>query len=141
MEKTYVIKGTPQSEWILVDANGQSLGRLATQIANYLMGKHKPDYTPGAVMGDFVVVVNASNLKLSQKKLDSKNYYHHSGYPGGLTTIVLRDLMQKNPEKAIERAVWGMLPKNKYGRQLMKRLKIYRSSEHPHAAQHPTTAA
>ena len=141
MEKTYVIKGTPQSEWILVDANGQSLGRLATQIASYLMGKHKPDFTPGAVMGDFVVVVNAANLKLSQKKLDSKNYYHHSGYPGGLTTIVLRDLMQKNPEKAIERAVWGMLPKNKYGRQLMKRLKIYRSSEHPHAAQHPTTAA
>lgn len=141
MEKTYVIKGTPQSEWILVDADGQSLGRLATQIASYLLGKHKPNFTPGSAMGDFVVVVNVSKLKFAQKKLDTKNYYHHSGYPGGLSTIVLGDLMQKNPERVIEKAVKGMLPKNKLGRQLMTRLKIYRGSEHPHAAQHPTTAA
>jgi large subunit ribosomal protein L13 len=141
VEKTYVIKGTPQSEWILVDADGQSLGRLATQIASYLLGKHKPNFTPGSAMGDFVVVVNVSKLKFAQKKLDTKNYYHHSGYPGGLSTIVLGDLMQKNPERVIEKAVKGMLPKNKLGRQLMTRLKIYRGSEHPHAAQHPTTAA
>ncbi|MBI9050971.1 MAG: 50S ribosomal protein L13 [Anaerolineaceae bacterium] len=141
MEKTYVIKGTPQSEWLLVDANEQTLGRIATQIASYLLGKHKPNYTPGNPMGDFVVVINASKLKFAQKKLDSKNYYHHSGYPGGLSTIVLRDLMAKNPERVIEKAVWGMLPKNKLGRKLMKRLKIFRDNEHPHAAQHPQTVA
>ena len=141
MEKTYVIKGTPQSEWILVDANEETLGRIATQIAHYLLGKHKPTFTPGSAMGDFVVVINVSKLKFAQKKLDSKNYYRHSGYPGGLTTTVLRDMMQRNPERVIEKAVWGMMPKNRLGRQLMTRLKIYRGNDHPHAAQHPETVA
>ena len=141
MEKTYVNKGKPQSDWLLVDANGKTLGRVATEIASYLLGKHKPNYTPGVAMGDFVVVVNASKLNFAQKKLDSKMYYRHSGYPGGLSQIVLRDLMAKNPERVIEKAVWGMLPKNKLGRKLMTRLKIYSGSEHPHAAQHPETVA
>jgi large subunit ribosomal protein L13 len=141
VEKTYVNKGTPQSDWLLVDANGKTLGRVATEIASYLLGKHKPNYTPGVAMGDFVVVVNASRLSFAPKKLDSKMYYHHSGYPGGLSKIVLRDLMKKNPERVIEKAVWGMLPKNKLGRKLMTRLKIYSGSEHPHAAQHPETVA
>lgn len=141
MEKTYVNKGKPQSGWLLVDANGKTLGRVATEIASYLLGKHKPNYAPGVAMGDFVVVVNASKLNFAQKKLDSKMYYHHSGYPGGLSQIVLRDLMAKNPERVIEKAVWGMLPKNKLGRKLLTRLKIYAGSEHPHAAQHPETVA
>jgi large subunit ribosomal protein L13 len=141
VEKTYVNKGKPQSGWLLVDANGKTLGRVATEIASYLLGKHKPNYAPGVAMGDFVVVVNASKLNFAQKKLDSKMYYHHSGYPGGLSQIVLRDLMAKNPERVIEKAVWGMLPKNKLGRKLLTRLKIYAGSEHPHAAQHPETVA
>ncbi|HQN62127.1 MAG TPA: 50S ribosomal protein L13 [Flexilinea sp.] len=138
VEKTYVIKGEPESEWLLVDANGQSIGRLATQIASYLLGKHKPTYSPGVKMGDFVVVINADHLAIPQKKLATKHYYRHSGYPGGLTDTTLKDMMRTHPERVIESAVWGMLPHNKYGRALMKRLKIYAGNEHPHAAQNPT---
>ncbi len=141
VEKTYVIKGEPQSDWLLVDANDQGLGRLATQIANYLMGKHKPTFTPGVDMGDFVVVVNASNIKVTQKKMVEKIYYSHSGYPGGIKSINLRDLLDKNPDRVIRRAVWGMLPHNKLGRQLLKRLRVYGGNEHPHEAQQPKPVA
>jgi large subunit ribosomal protein L13 len=137
VDKTYVIKGTPESDWILVDAAGQGIGRLATEIAQYLLGKHKPTYTPGVGMGDFVVVINADKLGITGKRLDTKNYYRHSGYPGGLKTTNLRDQMKNRPDRVIRAAVWGMIPHNKLGRQLIKRLKIYAGSEHPHGAQNP----
>jgi large subunit ribosomal protein L13 len=140
VDKTFVIKGTPEAEWILVDAANQGIGRLATQVAGYLLGKHKPTYTPGVGMGDYVVVINASRLMITGKRLDEKNYYHHSNYPGGLKTTNLRDQMKNRPDRVIRAAVWGMLPHNKLGRQLIKRLKIYAGEEHPHAAQTPRTA-
>jgi large subunit ribosomal protein L13 len=141
VDKTYVPKGTLVSDWILIDANDQVLGRLATQAAHYLMGKHKPTYTPGVGMGDFVVVVNVQKLRLTAKRTTDKLYYRHSGYPGGIKSINLRDQLQKHPDKVIRAAVWGMLPHNKLGRQLIKRLKVYGGSEHPHAAQHPAPVA
>lgn len=141
MEKTYVIKGKPESDWLLVDATGQNLGRFATQIAAYLLGKHKPTFTPGVAAGDHVVVVNASKLGLSEKRLDTKNYYKHSGYPGGLKTVGLREQIATHPDRVIRAAVWGMLPHNKLGRQLIKRLKIYGGAEHPHTAQTPEPVA
>ncbi|NMC78149.1 MAG: 50S ribosomal protein L13 [Chloroflexi bacterium] len=137
VEKTYVIKGKPESNWILVDANEQGLGRLATQISRYLLGKHKPTYTPGVDMGDYVVVINASRLRLTNKRLDEKTYNWHSGYPGGLKTATLRDYLQKHPDRVIRRAVWGMLPHNRLGRQLLRRLRVYPESAHPHQAQEP----
>jgi large subunit ribosomal protein L13 len=137
VEKTYVIKGKPENEWLLVDANDQSLGRITTQIAHYLLGKHKPTFTPGVDMGDFVVVVNASHLRLPAKKLVEKKYNWHSGWPGGLTTMTLKDMMVRYPDRVIRRAVWGMLPHNRLGRQLIKRLKVYAGNEHPHEAQNP----
>ena len=139
VDKTFVIKGTPEADWILVDAANQGIGRLATQIAGYLLGKHKPTYTPGVEMGDFVIVINASQLAITGKRLDEKNYYHHSNYPGGLKTTSLRDQMKNRPDRVIRAAVWGMLPHNKFGRKIIKRLKIYAGSEHPHAAQTPRT--
>lgn len=137
VDKTFVIKGTPEAEWILVDAANQGIGRLATQIAGFLLGKHKPTFTPGVEMGDFVIVINASQLRITGKRLDEKNYYHHSSYPGGLKTTNLRDQMKNRPERVIRAAVWGMIPHNKVGRQIIKRLKIYDGDEHPHAAQNP----
>jgi len=137
VEKTYVIKGKPESNWILVDANEQSLGRLATQISRYLLGKHKPTYSPGVDMGDHVVVINASRLRISAKRLDEKTYNWHSGYPGGLKTVTLRDYLQKYPDRVIRRAVWGMLPHNRMGRRLLKRLRVYSEDVHPHQAQKP----
>jgi large subunit ribosomal protein L13 len=137
VDKTFIIKGTPEAEWILVDATNQGIGRLATQIAGYLLGKHKPTFTPGVGMGDFVVVINANRLMITGKRLDEKNYYHHSNYPGGLKTTNLRDQMKNRPDRVIRAAVWGMLPHNKLGRQLITRLKIYAGNEHPHAAQTP----
>lgn len=141
VEKTYVVKGDAQNDWLLVDANDQGLGRVATQIANFLMGKHKPTFTPGVDMGDFVVVVNASHIKVTQKRMIEKIYYNHSGYPGGIKSINLRDLLDKNPDRVIRRAVWGMLPHNKLGRQLIKRLHVYGGNEHPHEAQQPKPVA
>lgn len=141
MEKTYVIKGRPESDWLLVDATGQNLGRFATQIAAYLLGKHKPTFTPGVAVGDHVIVVNAAKLGLSEKRLDTKNYYKHSGYPGGLKTVGLREQIAKHPDRVIRAAVWGMLPHNKLGRQLIKRLKVYGGAEHPHTAQTPEPVA
>jgi large subunit ribosomal protein L13 len=138
VEKTYVIKGEPVNNWLLLDANGQGIGRLATQIANYLMGKHKPEYTPGVKMGDYVVVINAAHLAITPKKMVTKMYYRHSGYPGGLTETSLKDMMRTYPDRVIRAAVWGMLPHNKVGRELMTRLKVYAENEHPHTAQNPT---
>ena len=141
MEKTYVIKGEPPSDWLLVDAKGQGLGRVATQIANYLLGKHKPTFTPGVDMGDFVVVVNASYLDISQKRMIQKTYFRVSGFPGGIKSVNLRDLLNKYPDRVIRRAVWGMLPHNKIGRQIIKRLRVYGGNEHPHQAQNPKPVA
>ena len=139
VDKTFVPKGTIENDWILVDATDQGIGRLATQIAGYLLGKHKPTYTPGVGNGDFVVVINASRLRITGKRMDEKNYYNHSQYPGGLKTTTLRDQMNVRPDRVIRAAVWGMLPHNKLGRQLIKRVKIYSGEEHPHGAQNPKT--
>jgi large subunit ribosomal protein L13 len=141
VEKTYVIKGKAESKWILVDANDQGIGRMATQIALYLMGKHKPEYTPGVDMGDHVVVINASLMKIPQKRLINKMYYTVSQFPGGIKSINLRDLLDKNPERVVRRAVWGMLPHNKLGREIIKRLKVYGGNEHPHDGQNPQPIA
>ena len=124
-------------EWYVVDAAGLTLGRLATQIATVLKGKHKPMYTPSLDCGDFVVVVNAEKLRVTGRKLDNKLYYRYSGYPGGLSEITLRDQLSSHPERVIQLAVRGMLPKNRLGRQLIKKLKVYAGAEHPHAAQQP----
>jgi large subunit ribosomal protein L13 len=141
VDKTFVPKGIQDADWILLDANNQVLGRLATQAAHYLLGKHKPTYTPGVEMGDFVVVVNVQKMRLTQKRVDEKVYYRHSGYPGGIKSIGLRDQLAKHPDRVIRLAVWGMLPHNKLGRKLLNRLKVYGGSEHPHAAQHPAPFA
>jgi len=141
VDKTYVLKGQVEHNWVLVDANDQTLGRLATQIAMYLLGKHKPTFTPGVDMGDVVVVVNANYIKVTGNRLTEKFYYKHSGYPGGLKSISLRDQLKKYPDRVIRAAVWGMLPHNKMGRRLIKKLKVYGGSEHPHSAQNPQPVA
>ncbi len=138
MQKTYVPKKNEISnDWVLVDAKDQYLGRLATQIASTLLGKHKPTYTPGVETGDFVVVINAEAIKVIGNKLEDKLYYHHSGYPSGIKTISLRQQLARHPERVIQNAVWGMLPHNKYGRSLIKKMKVYAGPEHPHASQNP----
>jgi large subunit ribosomal protein L13 len=123
--------------WLLVDADGQTLGRLASRVAQILRGKHKPIYTPHLDTGDHVVVVNAEKVRLTGRKLDQKRYYRHSGYPGGLKETPVRKMLESHPERVIEYAVWGMLPKGKLGRQMFKKLKVYAGGEHPHAAQVP----
>lgn len=138
MEKTYIPKAADISQqWYLVDANDQILGRVATQIANILLGKNKPDYTPGMDTGDYVVVVNCERIRVTGNRMEDKIYYHHTQYPSGIKSVNLRTQLQKHPERVIRAAVWGMLPKNKFGRQLIKKLKIYAGPEHPHAAQQP----
>ncbi len=124
-------------EWYVVDATGQTLGRLATQIANVLKGKHKPIYTPSMDCGDFVIVVNADKVRVTGRKPDQKFYYRYSGYPGGLKGISLRDQLATHPERVIEAAVKGMLPRNRLRSQLIKKLKVYAGPEHPHQAQQP----
>ena len=126
-----------EKEWFLIDAEGQILGRLASNIAKILMGKHKPTYTPNVDTGDYVIVVNAEKIKVTGKKLTDKIYYRHSGYLGGLKEETLMSLLSRKPEKVIELAVKGMLPKNKLGRKMIKKLKVYRGPEHPHQAQKP----
>ena len=137
MNKTYVPKGQVEREWVLVDAEGKNLGRLASKIAQLLIGKHRPDYTPGVMMGANVVVVNAEKVDVYPTRLDNKKYYRHSGYPGGIKEITLRRQLEKFPERVIEKAVWGMIPKNKLGRRIYKNLHVYAGGEHPHAAQQP----
>ena len=124
-------------EWFVVDLQEQVLGRAATEIARVLRGKHKPIYTPSVDTGDFVVVVNADKVKLTGNKLADKKYYRHSGYPGGIREINAEKLLDKKPEMLIQAAVEGMLPKNKLGRKMFTKLKVYAGSEHPHAAQQP----
>ena len=136
--KTWNAKpGEIEREWRLVDAEGQTLGRLATQIADTLRGKDKPQYTPHVDTGDFVVVVNAAKIHVTGKKLDEKLYYRHSGYPGGLRSRPLREQLERRPEEVIRKAVKGMLPRNRLGRAQIRKLKIYAGPEHPHAAQSP----
>jgi large subunit ribosomal protein L13 len=123
--------------WYVVDAEGKTLGRLSTEIARILRGKHKPIYTPHVDTGDYVIVINADKVRVTGKRLDQKIYYRHSGYMGGLKAIPLRRMLETHPERVIELAVKGMLPKNRLGRQMYKKLKVYASPEHPHQAQKP----
>ena len=137
--KTYVANANDRERnWLVVDATGQTLGRLATQIADRLRGKNKPTFTPHVDTGDFVVVVNAEKIAVTGKKLDEKMYYRHSGYPGGLRRRSLRDQLERQPTEVLRKAVKGMLPRNKLGRAQLTKLKIYAGPEHPHEAQAPT---
>src|SRR2546421_9634217 len=136
--KTYT--ATPadrERNWLLVDADGRPLGRLATQIADALRGKRKPEYTPHCDTGDFVVVVNAAKIKVTGNKLNDKLYHRHSGYPGGLRSRTLGQMLERRPEEVIRRAVRGMLPRNRLGRKQLTKLKVYAGPDHPHAAQKP----
>jgi len=136
--KTYSAKpGEVAREWYLVDADGQTLGRLATLIADTLRGKRKPQYTPHVDTGDFVVVVNAEKIVTTGSKLDQKLYHRHSGYPGGLSTRTLREQLERRPTEVLRKAVRGMLPKNRLARRQLTKLKIYAGPEHPHGPQNP----
>jgi len=140
--KSYYPKASEiERNWVLVDANGQILGRLATRIAHVLLGKHKPSFTPGVEMGDYVVVVNAERVTATgtktKSKMVTKMYHRHSGYPGGYKAISLRDQLQQHPDRVLRAAVWGMLPHNRMGRSLLKRLKIYAGPDHPHSTNNP----
>jgi len=136
--KTFV--ATPanrERNWLVVDASDQTLGRLATQLADVLRGKHKPQFTPHCDVGDFVIVVNAEKIAVTGKKLQEKRYYRHSGYPGGLRTRTLTEMLDRRPEEVIRKAVKGMLPRSRLGRAQLRKLKVYAGPDHPHAAQQP----
>jgi len=136
--KTYSAKKeSARHNWFVVDATDKTLGRMATEIANRLRGKHKAEYTPHVDTGDYVVVVNAEKVKVTGNKAADKNYYHHTGYPGGIKSISFEKLIDKAPERAIEAAVKGMMPKNKLSRAMLGKLKVYAGNEHPHSAQQP----
>jgi large subunit ribosomal protein L13 len=126
-----------KQDWYVIDAAGKTLGRLATEAASLMRGKHKPTFTPHVDTGDFVIVINAEKVVLTGKKLDKKMYYRHSGYPGGLKTTSAREMINTKPERVIEFAVHGMLPKSKLGNQMKTKLKVYAGAEHPHQAQQP----
>ena len=127
-----------KESWILVDAEDKTLGRLASSLASRLRGKHRPEYTPNADLGDYIVVVNASKISVTGDKLNQKKYYKHSGYPGGIKSKSLKEVIKNSAEDAIRMAVKGMLPKNKLGKKMLTKLKIYKDSEHPHQAQNPS---
>ena len=131
-------KETVTRKWYVVDATGKTLGRLCTEIANRLRGKHKPEFTPHVDTGDYVVVVNAEKIVVTGKKATDKLYHHHSGYPGGIKSISFDKLLVKSPEMIIEKAVKGMMPKNKLSRAMLSKLKVYAGNSHPHSAQQPT---
>lgn len=136
--RTYSPKpGEVERQWHVIDAEDVVLGRLASHVAQLLRGKHKPVFAPHADTGDFVVVINADKVALSGNKREQKLAYRHSGYPGGLSATKYTDLIEKNPRRVVEKAVWGMLPKNRIARQQLKKLKVYAGPEHPHQAQHP----
>lgn len=138
MRTTYMAKPLEvERKWLIVDAAGQTLGRLASEVASLIRGKHKPQFTPHVDTGDFVVVINAEKIVLTGKKLEQKKYYRHSGFPGGLRTTTAQQMLNTKPERMIELAVKGMLPKNKLGNSLQTKLKVYAGAEHPHAAQQP----
>jgi large subunit ribosomal protein L13 len=139
MTKTYAVKSADiQREWRVIDANGQTLGRLATRIAVLLRGKHRPTFSTHIDTGDPVIVLNASKIKVTGRKLQAKQYVRHSGYPGGMRTESLERLLARRPEEVIRRAVRGMLPQNRLGEQMVRKLHVYAGAEHPHAAQRPT---
>jgi large subunit ribosomal protein L13 len=136
--KTYHAKpGEVEREWLLIDATDMVLGRLASEVAQILKGKRKPVYTPHVDTGDFVVIINAEKVRLTGNKAEQKNYYSHSGYPGGLKEVSFKRMLDKHPERIIEKAVRGMLPKNTLGRAMGRKLKVYAGTEHPHEAQKP----
>ncbi len=138
MRTTYMAKANEvERKWYIVDASGQTLGRLASEVASIIRGKHKPQFTPHVDTGDFVVVINADKVNLTGKKLQNKKYYRHSLYAGGLRVTVAQDMLKNNPERMIELAVHGMLPKTRLGQTLKTKLKVYAGSEHPHSAQQP----
>lgn len=138
--RTYTPKAADVTKkWYIVDAENVVLGRLATTVANLLRGKHKPTYAPHIDTGDYVIVINADKVVLTGSKLDTKRAYRHSGYPGGLRSVSYRELLEKSPEKAVEKAVRGMVPHTKLGRAQMKKLRVFVDSEHPHTAQQPET--
>ena len=136
--KTFVATpATRERNWVVIDASGQTLGRLATQIADTLRGKRKPEFTPHCDVGDFVIVVNAERISVTGKKLEEKLYYRHSGYPGGLRSRTLAEMLERRPEEVIRKAVKGMLPRTRLGRAQLRKLKVYAGPDHPHAAQKP----
>jgi large subunit ribosomal protein L13 len=137
MRTLFAKKGEVEQKWYVVDAKDAVLGRLAVKIATQITGKNKTIYTPNTDTGDFVIVINAEKIKLTGRKLDNKVYYRHSGYPGGLRAETARDRLKRCPEKIITDAVWGMIPKGRLGRAMLRKLKVYKGSEHPHEAQKP----
>ncbi|MGM0640165.1 MAG: 50S ribosomal protein L13 [Thermotogota bacterium] len=139
IQKSYMAnqEDSKNKKWFIIDAEGKTLGRLAGQIAKVLQGKHKPTYTPHIDMGDFVVVINAEKVALTGRKMEQKTYFRHTGYPGGGRTSHIKDVMEKHPERVIEHAVKGMLPKSILGKRMIKKLKVYAGVKHPHEAQKP----
>ncbi|MDO5734613.1 MAG: 50S ribosomal protein L13 [Eubacteriales bacterium] len=136
--KTPILKASEiERKWYVVDAEGQTLGRLASQVSRILKGKHKAEYSPFQDVGDHVIIINAEKIQVTGRKAEQKVYRHHSTYPGGLKEVPWKDMMAKHPERILERAIKGMLPKNSLGRQMYRKLKVYAGSEHPHAAQKP----
>ena len=137
MKTQFAKKDEIERKWYIFDAKDKVLGRLATKVAVYLRGKNKPVFTPNADTGDFIIIVNAEKIKLTGKKLDDKIYYHHTGYIGGIKSATARERLNSKPEGVIIDAVWGMLPKGRLGRAILKKLKVYKGADHPHAAQKP----
>lgn len=136
--KTYFAKNEDKAhKWYIVDASGKTLGRMATQIAKVLRGKHKPEYTPHADVGDYVIVINASQVEVTGNKAEDKMYYRHSGFPGGIKERTFKEQLERDPTEIIERAIKGMLPKNPLGRSMLSKLKVYKDASHPHLAQQP----
>ena len=135
---TYNAKAeTVKRAWFLVDAENKTLGRLASEVARRLRGKHKPEYTPHVDTGDYIVVINAEKVKVTGRKAEDKIYYHHSGYPGGIKSLTFNELLARHPERILERAIKGMLPRNALGRDMYRKLKVYTGKDHPHTAQQP----
>lgn len=137
MKTEFAKKETVERKWYVFDAQDQVLGRVAVEVARRLRGKHKPNFSPHVDTGDYIIIVNADKIRLTGKKLDNKIYYRHTGYPGGIRSITARQLLQRKPEQLLEKAVKGMLPKNRLGRRMYQKLKVYAGAEHPHAAQQP----
>jgi len=136
--KTYIANPAEVNrKWLLIDAEGQTLGRLASQVATLLKGKHKPIYAPHMDVGDHVIIINANKIHMTGKKAQTKRYYRHTGYPGGLREETFAGLLQQHPERILEKAIWGMLPHNRLGRKMYKKLKVYADATHPHDAQKP----
>ncbi|MFQ5824493.1 MAG: 50S ribosomal protein L13 [bacterium] len=136
--KTYTPKPSDiERKWFLIDANGEILGRLASQVATILRGKHKPIYSPHMDVGDHIIIINAEKIRVTGKKASNKRYFRYTGYPGGMRFDSFSDLMRKHPERILEKAIWGMLPHNKLGRKMYKKLKVYAGENHPHQAQKP----